>query len=252
MGCHARLGEGIGASDGVDASTSTGDDSGTGSAGIDAGVSTPDAPPPACPNGRKVYLAFDGVTLTQAATSDSTQNRASWINNGTSVVPAWRPNSSTRAQDIATVVAGVKSRLAMTPIEVVTTRPTTGPYVMIVFGGRNEANGGTVGTIYSLATNEHDCGDLVKNDVGWVSESATLSYAPDLAVGAIGWGLGLNGTNDPTNCMCGWANRCESASGACSLSPSIATTQSLAPATTCPNMNPQNEIAAFTTKFCAP
>lgn len=256
VGCHARLGEGFGASEGVDANTDNGGGggggggSGSGSGGVDAGVTTPDAPTSACPNGRKVYLAFDGVTLTQAATSDSTQNRASWINNGTSVVPPWKQNSSTRAQDIATVVAGVKARLAMTPIEVVTTRPATGPYVMIAFGGRNENNGGTVGTIYSGATNEHDCGDLVKNDVGWVSDNASVSYAQDLAVGAIGWGLGLNGTNDPAGCMCAWANNCESAAGACTLSPSIATTPSQSPATTCPNMNPQNEIAAFTTKFC--
>ena len=77
-----------------------------------------------------------------------------------------------------------------------------------------------------------------------------ITDAQDLAVGAIGWGLGLNGTNSPTDCMCGWANECESQSGACSLSPSIATTPSLSPATTCPNQNPQNEVAAFSTKFC--
>ncbi len=258
VGCHARLGEGFGTSEGVDAGNGGGggggggggNGSGSGGGNVDAGVTSPDASTAACPSGRKVYLAFDGVTLTQAATSDSTQNRASWINNGTSIVPPWRQNSSTRAQDIATVVAGVKSRLAMTPIEVVTTRPATGPYVMIAFGVNNTNNVGSVGTIYSFATNEHDCGDLVKNDIGWVSDAPSVSYAQDLAVGAIGWGLGLNGTNSPTDCMCGWANECESQSGACSLSPSIATTSSLAPATTCPNQNPQNEVAAFSTKFC--
>jgi hypothetical protein len=121
---------------------------------------------------------------------------------------------------------------------------------MIVFGGNNTNNGGTVGTIYGGATNEHDCGDLVKSDVGWVSDGPSVSYAQDLAIGAIGWGLGLNGTNDPADCMCAWANNCNSASGACTLSASIATTTSASPATTCPNQNPQNEVAAFTTKFC--
>jgi hypothetical protein len=251
-GCGAELGDGIASS--TDAGNGNGGGGGSGGGGgggnVDAGVTQNDAPAAACPNGRRVYLAFDGVTLTQAATSDSTQNRASWINNGTSVVPPWRQGSSTRAADIQTVVNGVKSRLAMTPIEIVTTRPASGPYVMVAFGGLNTNNGGTVGTIYGGATNEHDCGDVVKNDIGWVSDGPSVSYAQDLAVGAIGWGLGLNGTNSPTDCMCAWANNCESAAGACTLSSSIATTTSASPATTCPNQNPQNEVAAFSTRFC--
>ena len=105
-------------------------------------------------------------------------------------------------------------------------------------------------TPYSYATNEHDCGDLVKNDVGWISDEPSVSYVQDLVIGTIGWGVGLNGTNDPTDCMCAWANNCDSAAGACTLSASIASTTSSSPATTCPNQNPQNEIAAFSTKFC--
>ena len=217
----------------------------------DASISQPDAPSGgACGNHRMVYLSFEGVTLTYAATSDSTQNYASWINNTTSVVPPWHDGSGTRTTDIQTIVDGVKSRLANTPITVVTTRPASGPYVMVAFGGQKTGNGGTVGTTYGGATNEHDCGDLVKNDIGWISDSPSVSYAQDLAIGAIGWGLGLNGTNDPTDCMCAWANNCSSANGACTLSSSIATTTSSSPATTCPNQNPQNEVAAFTTKFC--
>ena len=91
----------------------------------------------------------------------------------------------------------------------------------------------------------------MKNDIGWVSDTASVSYAQDLAIGAIGWGLGLNGTNDGDDCMCGWANNCDSNSGACSLHNNIATTLSETPATTCPNQNPQNEKTAFSTGFCA-
>lgn len=245
-GCGAQLGDGVGGSTAADAGSGGG-----GGGQRDAGVqSGNDAAAAACPNGRKVYLAFEGVTLTKAATSDSTQNRVSWISDTTAVVPPWHQGSSTRQTDIQTIVTGVRSRLAMTPIEVVTTRPASGPYVMIVLGGQNTNNGGTVGTIYSYATNEHDCGDLVNNDVGWVSDAPSVSYTQDLVVGAIGWGLGLNGTNDPTDCMCAWANNCQSQAGACTLSSSIATTTSASPATTCPNQNPQNEVAAFSTQFC--
>jgi hypothetical protein len=89
----------------------------------------------------------------------------------------------------------------------------------------------------------------VKNDVGWVSDAPTVSYAQDLAIGAIGWGVGLNGTDDPNGCMCGWANGCSSAAGACTLSATIPSTTSSGN-TTCPNQNPQNEVAAFSTGFC--
>ncbi len=253
-GCAARIGDGSGGGDDNNNNVDAGGGSnGSGSNGgnVDAGTqANPDSGmAAACPNNRKVYLEFNGVTLTRGTPSDATTNTASWIS-GTATVPPWKQGSSTRTQDIATVVAGVKSRLAMTPIDVVTTRPATGPYVMVVFGGQNQNNGGTVGTIYAGATNEHDCGDLVKSDIGWVSDGPSVSYAQDLAVGAIGWGLGLNGTNDPADCMCAWANNCNSASGACTLSASIATTTSASPATTCPNQNPQNEVAAFSTKFC--
>jgi hypothetical protein len=212
---------------------------------VDAPVNSPDAPAaPLCANNRVVYLSFEGETLTQGAT-DSTQNHVSWIGVATATVPAFRPGLTNRATEIQNIVDGVKSRLAGTPIQVVTTRPATGPYVMIVFGGSNQ----DVGSQYTYATSDHDCGDLVKNDVGWVSDAPSLSYVPDLVVGAIGWGLGLQGTNDPGDCMCGWANGCSSNPGACSLSPSIATTPSSGN-TTCAGQNPQNEVAAFSTQFC--
>jgi hypothetical protein len=209
----------------------------------DANVTQPDAPP-ACATGRQLYLAFDGVTLTHGAT-DATTNHAAWIGVTTATVPAFHPNDANRTGEIQTIVDGVKSRLAATPINVVTTRPTSGPYVMIVLGGSNQ----NVGSNYTYATSDHDCGDAVKSDVGWVSDAPSLSYVPDLIIGTVGWGLGLQGTSDPADCMCAWANSCVSASGACTLSSSIATTVSSGN-TTCPNQNPQNEVAAFSTQFC--
>lgn len=240
-GCGAQLGTNSNAQQSVDASSS-----GSNSfPGIDAPVSSPDAPASsACPNGRVVYLSFDGETLTRSAT-DATQNRAAWIGVATATVPAFHPNDANRTTEIQTIVDGVKSRLAATPITVVTTRPASAPYVMIVLGGTNQ----DVGSNYTYATGDHDCGDGVKSDVGWVSDVPSLSYVPDLIVGTIGWGLGLQGTNDPNDCMCAWANSCSSASGACTLSASIATTASTGNST-CAGENPQNEVAAFSTLFC--
>jgi hypothetical protein len=131
---------------------------------------------------------------------------------------------------------------------------------MVVLGGANTGNGGTVGTIYSYATSYHDCGDLTKNDVAWISDmtaaatgtvaDAPTSYIADLVIGAVGWGLGLDGTTDPNDCMCGWANGCTSAAGACTLAPNIATQILGTNETACPGQNPQNERAAFNGDFC--
>lgn len=256
-GCDASLGgDQTGGNNTTDANGSgSGSNTNTNS---DAAV---DTPAPACANGRKVFLEFLGVTLTDDATSDATTNKARWLTTATSVVPPWRQGVANRATQIQEVVDGVKARLAQTPIDVVTTRPATGPYVMIVLGGATTGRGGTVGTIYSFATSFHDCGDATKSDVGWISDMTTgatglaadapTSYVADLVVGAIGWGLGLDGTTDPNNCMCGWTTVCDSAAGACTLSSSIASavTNPGAGETAC-KAGTQNEVAAFSTEFC--
>lgn len=233
VGCSAHLdGE-----HGVDAGNRDGNGGGDGS-GSDSSIT--------CANGRTLYLDFEGVTLTRGSPSDASTNRVSWMQNASATVPRYRTNDVNRDGEIVQIINGVKARLAGTPISVVVGRPTSGAYVMIVFGGDQNL----IGTVYSYATNEHDCGDTVKNDVGWISDVAPMSYVPDLVIGTLGWGLGLNGTTDVNDCMCGWANACTSSAGACTLSASIASTASQAPATTCPNQNPQNELAAFSTGFC--
>src|SRR5438067_359225 len=72
----------------VDASTSgvdaRGGTRGDAASGVDAPMQS------ACASGRKLYLAFEGVTLTHAAT-DATQNTAAWIGVTTASVPAFHP-----------------------------------------------------------------------------------------------------------------------------------------------------------------
>ena len=194
---------------------------------------------PSC-SARVVYLNFDGVTITQGAT-DSTQNRAQWIGVSTAVIPAY--HSSTQ---IASITSGVQTALAGVPVTIVTQRPTSGEYVMIVLGGVKT----DVGTGYGYATGDHDCGDLVKNDVGWVSDNVPSSIVVPVTVGTIGWALGLQGTTDPSDCMCGWANDCQWSSSTCTLHAQIATTTSSSPATTCAGLATQDEPTAFHAAFC--
>ena len=214
---------------------------GGGDAAVDA---APDAP--ACFNGRVVYLAFEGVTLTHAANDDATQNQARWIGVSTASLPPYHAANTNRDGQISNITSAVQSILAGFPITVVTTRPATGPYVMVAFGG----TGQDVGTNYTYATSWHDCGDTVKSDVAWVSDVVPTSKAADFAVGAIAWALGLQGTNDPSDCMCGWANGCQQLSSHCALHGPILTTPASAPAFDCPGLASEDELAAFSQAFC--
>lgn len=240
VGCNAELGPKPGSSTDAPIGGGGGDAPG----GTEDAAITPDAP--ACSNGRVVYLNFEGQVLTDSALSDSTLNRASWMNIATGTAPPFRAASGTRLQDIQTITNGVRQQLSQFPITVVTTRPASGPYVMIVFGG-TAAN---VGSSYSLAVNQLDCGDTNRNDVAWIGDGGqfSLQQLTNTAVGAIGFGLGLTATTDPNDCMCSWGNACQPTTGVCTLSSNIARD----PQSTllCAGLTTQNEVETFRQAFC--
>jgi hypothetical protein len=188
---------------------------------IDARVR--DAPPDAnaCPSGRVVFLNFGGDTLTRSAESDATADTASWVgmssDQTTGTLPEWRPTASDRTSQIATVVDELEAKFStIAPtMQFVTTRPATGPYVMIGFGGSQN----NVGVPYTTAVNHLDCGDANMNDVGWVFENVTdATSVVNFAAGAIGFGMGLTGTTDSNDCMCGWLTDCQASGAACTFS----------------------------------
>jgi len=203
---------------------------------------------PAC-SSRTVYLNFNGQTLNDAAASDATLDRASWLNKASGTATPFQQGNANRAQIIADITQGVKDALAQQvgPVNVVTTRPATGPYVMIVYGG----NATDVGSNYGFAVNELDCNESEKSDVAWISNNYTTTLRHvNTTIGAIGFGLGLTATNDVNDCMCGWANGCQKDhTQPCVLNTNIArdpgATQVCAGAGAT-----QNEVAAFTTAFC--
>jgi len=196
---------------------------------------------------RVVFLQFEGQALSDAPTSDSTQNQASWMTIPNGTAPPYHAGSATRAADIQAIVDGVTAQLSGFPITVVTTRPTSGNYIMIVYGG----NSGQVGSNFGGAVQELDCGDTTPNDVAWVSDGVNPTQRiVNFSVGAIGFGLGLTATVDPTDCMCGWDNNCTSNNtAACNLTEGIARDPAArqlcqgAPAT-------QDETSTFRAAFC--
>lgn len=224
-----------------------------GGGGGDDAPAPPDAPgggsPDAaqvCANGRAVYLNFDGATLTAGAPSDATLNRASWMSGITQgTAPAFKAGVAGRDQLIKDITGGVNAQLASLRLTVVTQRPATGPYVMIVIGG----TAGAVGSRYGVAVNTLDCGDAQKSDLAWITDTISTQRVVNSVLGAIGFGIGLTATTDPLDCMCAWDNNCSpDNTQPCRLTPGIArdpTARQL-----CTGQTTQDEVAAFNTAFC--
>lgn len=225
---------------------------------IDASVSEPDAPSTidAAPvdaaslctpsQARSVYLNFDGVALARATASDATQNQAAWMNKANGTAPAFRAGQGTRAADITAITNGITSALVGIPVAVVTTRPTTGPYMMIVFGG----TAAQVGSNFGVAVQKLDCGNAVASDVAWVGDGVTPNLRViNSALGAIGFGVGLTATNSQNDCMCGWDNACQANNNVqCTFSANIARDGNANQ--TCPNVTTQNEQQTIQQAFC--
>ncbi|HUH01963.1 MAG TPA: Ig-like domain-containing protein [Kofleriaceae bacterium] len=145
---------------------------------------------------RITYLVFDGITLTRStSTDDAVTNRSAIVNSSTEIIPAFNINDLsstggyTRAQIIARVIDDLYNLHLPYDIEFVTTRPASGYYSMIVFGGTCETVAGTSCAGIAL----RDCGDVMPSNI-------TFVFPPNLKISdlattaaqeaAHAWGLG--------------------------------------------------------------
>lgn len=207
-----------------------------------------DAPPvPVCANGRVVYLHFGGLTLTRVGSglTDATLNRAEWLAIDTANVPAYKAADANRVAEIQQITDAIKLTLGAFPVTVVTERPAAGPYHMVVFGGPSSALGNTTN---SGALSAYDCQNRIRNNVVWIGERFTAQTSADYAVGGIGLALGLTGTLETSDCMCGWGNACAPQASACTLSSQIQNDGRCNAGTA----QSQDEVAAFRREFCEP
>lgn len=214
---------------------------------VDAGdgLPPPDAAP-ACFNGRRIFLQFEGQVLQKGAPSDASLNRASWmqITNGTA--PAFKAGAADRAAQIKTIVDGVNAELAGFPIVVETTRPTKSPYLMVVIGG----TAAQVGSRFGVGVQELDCGDATPSDVAWITDGVSNQRIINTVMGAIGFGIGLTATLDPKDCMCSWDNNCQpDNTTSCTLTtPTIMRDPNARQR--CPGLTTQDEVGAINKAFC--
>ncbi|HEX4422531.1 MAG TPA: hypothetical protein VH165_31670 [Kofleriaceae bacterium] len=241
--CGAQISDG--ASNSAVGSVDGGDDTSGSGSGSDPGPG-PVGTTPACA-ARVVYLNFEGQALARALVSDATKNQASWMQNATGTAPPYHNGDTNRTTDIQTIIDGVRSELSQFPITVVTDRPATGSYVMVVLGGKQS----NVSSAYGASVNALDCGDLVPNDVAWVADSvAPDQHVINIVVGAVGFGIGLTATADPDDCMCGWANNCQSDNTtACKLGTAITRDQTATQLCSAAGAS-QNEVTTLHDSFC--
>jgi hypothetical protein len=213
-------------------------------AGSDAAPGTDATTAPRCAS-LSVYLNFEGQKLTRGP-SDATLNQASWMQIAEGTAPPYQGGNPDRAAVLQAISDGVTAQLAQFPVIVATRRPTSGKYMMIVFGG----TAGDVGSNFGGAVNQLDCGDARPNDVAWISDNGKSNQrAINTAIGAIGFGLGLTATSDPRDCMCGWDNACtRDDSVACRLGSPIARDPKARQL--CPDLTPEDEVAAIRAAFC--
>jgi hypothetical protein len=210
--------------------------------------------PNACTTGRVVYLNFNGATLTQSTNADATSNpvkaSSQYMGAANATIAATNRSQTTQTD----IIAGVKATLAQFPqIQVVTTRPASGSYVMVIFGGTP----GSINSPYIDAVAALDCSDSVKNDVAIIFDNATQPgttnpassrKVADYAIGAIGYGLGLAGVGDSANCLCQWGqgDNClqQTLTNGCTLSAAVNVTA----AARCAQAT-ENQITTFNA-FC--
>lgn len=177
-----------------------GDDGGE--AGADAAIVEPDA---AVSQPHLVYLVFDGVTITNGSTDDPAGN-ISRILAAPFTAPSFFAGENNRDEKLALIADGARTILAPYNIEVVTARPVSGSYDMIVFGGDPVDAGYQAGII---AFRPLECNEN-KPNVSFIFENyepLTKRYASDV-VTAVGQINNIPITNLNGDCMCGVSFDC--------------------------------------------
>jgi hypothetical protein len=168
------------------------------------GRSAPPAPAPDFSGNNVLFLNFEGVTLNDSFTDDARVNDSGM---GNVVVPAFKlPTGAkfTRQQGIDSIVDRIRSFYKAFDLSIVTTRPATGNYTMIAFGGRNTIVPGLSGAA-GVALLDCD-GSILNNVVYDFTEEQPPDYGglPSIAITAAhesGHSYGLEHNINPIDIM---------------------------------------------------
>jgi len=177
--------------------------SATPDAEVDAQTMCPAKTAPLAPGMHKIYLNFDGATLSKG-NDNAPLNISSLLVNDPTTIPPYGPNLSatTRQGRIDVIVDYVQRALAPYSVDIVTTRPITGPYFMNVLGGLPEDIGFGVGNASIAGANcmpRYNAVGLEFDQPGATAEDLANTFLSDIAMSA---GMGLTSRhNDCANRM---------------------------------------------------
>jgi len=203
-----------------------------------------DAPFTGCPTpaqvatgNYKVYLNTEGVTLRKGCGDDSRTNCTDIAPADNTVVPPFLDGVTGRQTFIEAVVAKAQAALAPYSVDIVTTRPVSGDYEMIVLGGDPLAFGCTNPSCGGIAP-DAGCGQqLVTRDHVDVLfdrgvNDTIETYAGAAVLSQIGNMTGLVPTTVFDDCMCDIDEVCLDGSGHWGTPGTMCTFGSNAPTTT--------------------
>jgi len=152
---------------------------------------------------RVIFLAFEGVSLTRSTTNEDARNNISAIvNSSTEVISPFDPYdlSSTGGMSRSQIISATQTELERlySPYDVTftTTRPSTGNYHMLVFGGSSV---GVLGDNGAAGVSLGDCGDTMANNIVFIFTEVSGMRVGDMSTTAaheLGHSLGLSHIND--------------------------------------------------------
>ena len=194
---------------------------------------------PLAPGSFKVFLNTEGVTLTKGNCDDSRTNCSAIPTTDGTVVPPFLPGAPDRATFIDMIASTTQGVLAPYSIDIVTTRPVTGDYDMIVLGGNgaqiaNCPNCGYAGPFTCEETTNRDH-ILLAFDYGETTADPTSYTANDYAdsmLSAVGIMVGLAPSTEPDDCVCNLDTPCTKGPddhSLCAFGSTVSTTLQLFP-----------------------
>jgi hypothetical protein len=188
-------------------------------------TTSPDAAPP----GFTIYLNFDGVTLQPAMLGgdDAATNRSSIVTAQT-VAPPYLQGVATRDTTIASIVTAAKTAVAPFNVAIVTDRPTSLDYFMIVFTGQpsvvfGPGGGNGVSAVTTFPCMQSPAGPANPNSIGFQFQSAPGgdAYGPvargNLVIPVVALAQNIEPTTTNGDCLCFAAAGCGLGTSACTI-----------------------------------
>jgi hypothetical protein len=178
-----------------------------------AACSSSDGTQPNPPSGANVYyLNFEGQALT-AGPDDPVLNQSQIINS-TVTFPAYLAGDPQRVSKIQAIVAEVQQVLAPYDIAVVTARPSSGTYDMLVAGGASQQAGLSTGLPGDAVV---DCAKAVLRHISLLFDLSTGHDAVRQIIGGLGVSHGISASTASTDCMCIADGTCTILAAACTI-----------------------------------